>query len=486
MNVSRRIALTLIAGMALGAIATGPVPASQLQVVPGTPPVSVLPKPAKYTGTHGLRVAITDANPAYVQDNSPLKENEYRVRFYLNMSGLKMATNDAVNIFEAWDTDGAAETGGALAFRAEVKNPPSGRAFNACAAVTGGGEVCLTTTANEVSLLPNPTGGAPQNPTEPGFTKTLGWHAFELRFVSDAQDGNAGNNNGQLEVWVDGKKVVVAVGTGLDALDNATGATDGTITAVDYIRWGAVAGIDAGMVDATGPTAGNTGSTMRLDDFVSQRANYIGTLSVFGDVPVDPNFWPAINGIYGAEITAGSSCVGTAPTYCPANNTLRKQMAIFLLRGIHGGLYNPPACSGTEFSDVGCAVSPYDPNFRDWIYQLRAEGITGGCAVPAGGFCPDANVLRKQMAIFLLRAEHGSSYVPPACATQGLPDFTDAPCGSYDPNFRDWIYQLKKENITGGCAVPAGGYCPDATVNRQQMALFMARTFGLSQVQVGP
>ena len=40
------------------------------------------------------------------------------------------------------------------------------------------------------------------------------------------------------------------------------------------------------------------------------------------------------------------------------------------------------------------------------------EGITGGCG--GGDFCPQNPVRRDQMAVFLLKAEHGSSYVPPA------------------------------------------------------------------------
>jgi len=40
-----------------------------------------------------------------------------------------------------------------------------------------------------------------------------------------------------------------------------------------------------------------------------------------------------------------------------------------------------------------------------------------------------------------------------------------------------WIEQLAAENITAGCG--NGNYCPDATVTRDQMAVFLVRTFGL-------
>ena len=50
-------------------------------------------------------------------------------------------------------------------------------------------------------------------------------------------------------------------------------------------------------------------------------------------------------------------------------------MAVFLLRAGHGSGYVPPPATGTIFADV--AVTDFA---ADWIEQLYAEGITGGCA----------------------------------------------------------------------------------------------------------
>ncbi|MCP6768680.1 S-layer homology domain-containing protein, partial [Klebsiella pneumoniae] len=71
------------------------------------------------------------------------------------------------------------------------------------------------------------------------------------------------------------------------------------------------------------------------------------------------------------------------------------------------------------------------------------EGITGGCG--AGNFCPGNPVTRAQMAVFLLKIEHGSNYAPPACT----PTFADVACPSL---FADWIQQLFAEGITAGCS----------------------------------
>ena len=135
-------------------------------------------------------------------------------------------------------------------------------------------------------------------------------------------------------------------------------------------------------------------------------------------------------------------------------------MAVFLLKSKHGQCFVPPACTGV-FPDVPCS-NPFAP----WIEQLADEGITGGCG--GGNYCPNNPVIRQQMAVFLLKALHGSSFVPPACSG----DFGDVPCPS---QFADWIEQLAAEAITGGCG--GGNYCPLNPVRRDQMAAFLYNTF---------
>ena len=76
------------------------------------------------------------------------------------------------------------------------------------------------------------------------------------------------------------------------------------------------------------------------------------------------------------------------------------------------------------------------------------------------------------MAVFLLKAEHGSGYEPPACQTR----FDDVACPSL---FADWIEQLAAENVTGGCSVAPSLFCPGNHNTRGQMAVFITKTFGL-------
>ena len=152
------------------------------------------------------------------------------------------------------------------------------------------------------------------------------------------------------------------------------------------------------------------------------------------------------------------SLPGLLRSYCPNAAVRRDQMAVFLLKTAHGAGFDPPDCSG-QFPDVACPSQ-----FADWIEQLAAEGITAGCA--GGNYCPLSAVTRAQMAVFLLKTEHGAAYLPPPCT--GV--FPDVPCPSL---FADWIEQLASEGITGGCA--GGNYCPDLPVTRAQMAVFLLK-----------
>jgi PKD repeat protein len=185
-----------------------------------------------------------------------------------------------------------------------------------------------------------------------------------------------------------------------------------------------------------------------------------------------------------------------------------------------------------NFADIGTTYWA-----KGFIDILHARGITSGCAGDPPRFCPGDFVTRDQMAVFLIRAKRGASFVPPqavglfadvaasywaapqieqlytdgvttGCAGSPLrfcPDslvtraemavfllrakygagytpppatgtrFTDVPASFWAAA---WIEQLADENITTGCG--SGSFCPDAQVRRDEMAAFLVRTFGLS------
>src|SRR5262249_49919915 len=117
----------------------------------------------------------------------------------------------------------------------------------------------------------------------------------------------------------------------------------------------------------------------------------------FLDVPPSQQFYTYVTLLVTNKITVG---VGGG-NYGVTQDTLRQQMAVFLLKAKHGLCYAPPPCSTQVFGDVPCSS-----NFAPWINELVAEGITGGCG--GGNFCPSNPVLRQQMAVFLLKTKHGS------------------------------------------------------------------------------
>ncbi|WP_457677002.1 S-layer homology domain-containing protein [Thiolapillus sp.] len=181
---------------------------------------------------------------------------------------------------------------------------------------------------------------------------------------------------------------------------------------------------------------------------------------MFRDVPVVYWAYDEIQLLGESGLTAGCD----VENYCPDDPVTRAQMSIFLERGMKGSSFVPPGASGSVFDDV-----PAGHWAASWIEQLFADGITSGC--DASHYCPDRNVTRAEMSIFLLRSRHGADYVPPS-ASGTL--FSDVPSDYWAAN---WIEQLAAEGISTGCG--AGKFCPDDQLSRAQMAVFLVRTFDL-------
>ena len=186
--------------------------------------------------------------------------------------------------------------------------------------------------------------------------------------------------------------------------------------------------------------------------------------NLFADVPQGHWAEQAIYNLYNAGITKGCSMIPLL--YCPDKVVSKAAMAVFLLRSLHGGNYTPPPATGI-FTDV-------DLNewYAPWVEQLYREGITKGCSASPLMYCPDRDVSKASMALFLLRAKYGNDYTPPSAS--GI--FTDVPLSHFGA---DWIEKLYNDGITNGCSADPLMYCPDRAVSRAAMALFLVRTFGL-------
>ena len=119
----------------------------------------------------------------------------------------------------------------------------------------------------------------------------------------------------------------------------------------------------------------------------------------FEDVPYTglEHFTNFIEEFYRDGITAG--CQQSPLRYCPADNVNRGEMAVFIERSI--GHFNPPTNAVHPFEDVPYAgMEP----FTNFIEQLYFDGITVGCQQSPLRYCPQNNVTRAEMAVFIVRA----------------------------------------------------------------------------------
>jgi hypothetical protein len=158
----------------------------------------------------------------------------------------------------------------------------------------------------------------------------------------------------------------------------------------------------------------------------------------------------------------GSNTLGPAGTAAPSGGSLTLTL---------------PARSATlaatllDFSDV-----PSTHPFYDFVMKAADDGVSVGCG--AGAFCPDLPVTRAQMAVFLLKASLGEHYAPPP-ATGAV--FGDVPASAFAAA---WIEDLAARGVTGGCG--GGDFCPDATVTRAQMAVFLLKALNGSSYAPPP
>ena len=309
-----------------------------------------------------------------------------------------------------------------------------------------------------------------------------------------AVTGSISNANGVLEpgetVQVDPswKNTLTDPQTFTGTASNLTGPAGPTYTindsSADYgtINAGATGDCDSATGDCYLMTVSGTRPATHWDatfteDLSSNSISKVRTLHVGGsftdvstDIVVDP-YYPSIETIFHNQVSVGCH---DGTVFCPTDPTTRQEMAVFLLKASQGSSFHPPACAGI-FSDVPCTPGV---GFPDWIENLYNRGITAGCQLPGDPlmYCPTRDVLRSEMAVFLLKASQGSSYDPPDCA--GI--FSDVPC-TPGVGFSDWIEDIYNRGITSGCQAPGDPlmYCPDNNILRQEMAVFLVKTFGL-------
>lgn len=172
----------------------------------------------------------------------------------------------------------------------------------------------------------------------------------------------------------------------------------------------------------------------------------------FADVPDDAYYSQPVATLAGRGVFGGTLCDGGL---CPEDPIDRKTMAVWTVRVLDGR--DPPAATRARFDDVD-ATSFYAP----FIERMAELGVTGGCG-DGSGFCPDRNVTRAQMAVFLSRA-----YTLPEGPD---PMFSDIPDNAW---YAREVAKLAASGITAGCG-DGTKFCPSQDTTRAQMATFLFR-----------
>jgi hypothetical protein len=123
------------------------------------------------------------------------------------------------------------------------------------------------------------------------------------------------------------------------------------------------------------------------------------TAQIFQDVTPNDYFFDYANEMYMKGITEG--CSQTPLLYCPTETVTRAQMAVFLVTSIYGSStfpYNPTP----YFTDV-----PVGSFGFPWIQAMYELGLTSGCGTNL--FCPNNPVTRAEMAVFVIDMRYGAT-----------------------------------------------------------------------------
>jgi len=136
------------------------------------------------------------------------------------------------------------------------------------------------------------------------------------------------------------------------------------------------------------------------------------------------------------------------------------------------GTTAPPSAAAADrpFADV-----PTDGPDAAMIDALDALGILGGTECGLRRFCPDEQIERWVMAIWLVRAVDHMDEPGPLAGR-----FTDVDREAWWSGYPERLAEL---GITQGCGLIPPRFCPSGPVTRGEMATFLTRAFGLEPAE---
>ena len=142
-----------------------------------------------------------------------------------------------------------------------------------------------------------------------------------------------------------------------------------------------------------------------------------GGSSVFTDVAPESPYCRHVHFLAAQKVTAGCS----ATSFCPNSLTSRREMAVFLAKGLLGGTGQVPKVYTDPVSARSYSCDPSSPKvqFLDVpagnaycpaVHYIWARKITSGCTTTQ--FCPGSLVTRGQAAVLLVNAFSLNLYEP--------------------------------------------------------------------------
>ena len=105
------------------------------------------------------------------------------------------------------------------------------------------------------------------------------------------------------------------------------------------------------------------------------------------------------------------------------------------------------------------------------VARLHSGGVLGGTLCEEG-FCPSQAMDRKTMAVWLVRLLDGKDPEPVTASR-----FDDVDPAGFHARF---IERLAELGVTSGCG-DGSQFCPDRSVSRAQMAVFLSRAYDLPE-----
>ena len=183
------------------------------------------------------------------------------------------------------------------------------------------------------------------------------------------------------------------------------------------------------------------------------QVNLGGPPGEFSDVPEDVYYSVPVKTLAGQGVFEGTECdAGSVPAM---RSTARRWRcgwcASWTARTRRRRLE-------TRFNDVEAAGF-----HAPFIERMADLGVTTGCG-DRTGFCPDRNVIRAEMAVFLSRA-----YNPARCPRSRVSWIVPS-----DAWYAAEVARLAASKITTGCG-DRTGFCPGRDTTRAHMATFLYR-----------